>query len=445
MRIFLLILALVVQTKCECNKWIREKYCSDDICLNCQIGPTCPISGQRAPRDGTLMLRGMNERSDEERRKRILSLLDQRRINEAFTSCVPFFQWDSDLAELAQAWADQCAMVEYSNKEPRLLHHDRKEDRQVLKEGQDGNSDPGIAQSVHWARSKDLDLTSDVIQMLLESQLKIEDGLIDGFFSQISGDEQENVILWGHATHVGCGWIQFPLPDVNNETYYENFMVCNYAVGTVGKSSCETTTEMANHTSYITYYSAPAQVIEDVKKCLNAVKCRRKRQFRTTGCNREVEECLAAESGLKFLQPSQLRSVARSTDSGLSPIDVEASKCKIDTILCSLNASFACKERIRRCLPLLDLFESESENGRNGIVHECQCADDIILADGTFGKCTDDAEIVGRRSCLVKESPCVVLGSEGQDGGGISIEVSVPVEKLGNLIHQSYALCNNVV
>ena len=71
-----------------------------------------------------------------------------------------------------------------------------------------------------------------------------------------------------------------------------------------------------------------------------------------------------AKSGLPFIRSGRLRSVARSSGFS-SPVEVEASKCKIDTILCNLKeadsaratsaaASAGCRERTLRCLPLLD-------------------------------------------------------------------------------------------
>ena len=71
-----------------------------------------------------------------------------------------------------------------------------------------------------------------------------------------------------------------------------------------------------------------------------------------------------AKSGLPFIRSGRLRAVARSSGFS-SPVEVEASKCKIDTILCNLEeadsakvlnsmASSGCRERTLRCLPLLD-------------------------------------------------------------------------------------------
>ena len=43
------------------------------------------------------------------------SLNDKRVSERSITSCPPVFEWDSSLAQIAQQWADQCALVEYNN------------------------------------------------------------------------------------------------------------------------------------------------------------------------------------------------------------------------------------------------------------------------------------------------------------------------------------------
>ena len=224
-------------------------------------------------------------------------------------------------------------------------------------------------------------------------------------------------------------------------------MVCNYGIGVPAKTTCdeELSVEDSNRTPFITYYPATSEVIEDVKKCLKAVRCRHRQlslfDDDNGPCSGTVESCLKGRSGLRFIQPSQLRSIARSDD---SPIDIEASRCKIDTILCSINASFACQERIRRCLPLLDLFdddgvETTARYDRRPPIQECECAEDLILSDGNRGGCgewqEDGEEIADEPSCLVKSSPCVVLGPAGV------IEVSVPTKKLNGMVHRSFQLC----
>ena len=105
--------------------------------------------------------------------------------------------------------------------------------------------EPGIAQSVHWARTSESGLNLEAMASLLDSDLQIEDGLIDGLYTNFgtladSLNSDDDIVAWGHATHVGCGWIQFPA-NVTGEDgpAFENFMVCNYAIGDPGKDSCD--------------------------------------------------------------------------------------------------------------------------------------------------------------------------------------------------------------
>ena len=228
----------------------------------------------------------------------------------------------------------------------------------------------GVAQTVHWARTKQMGFVSqDVIDALIDSELSIEEGLIDGVFARLGEeDEDGNLLSFGQATHVGCGWIQFPsmhedetemniVPEYADyalledfQPQFENFMVCNYAIGVPGKTMCandtSNTISLHKQKQFIRYYHASAEVIGDVKKCLGAVRCARRskaHQLKLIGgstrgnidpCTNNVESCLIGKSGLKFISPSKLQDVARSNDIGV--IDLEASKCKIDTILCRL-------------------------------------------------------------------------------------------------------------
>ena len=93
------------------------------------------------------------------------------------------------------------------------------------------------------------------------------------------------MIAWGHATHVGCGWIQFPGNSSSRD--FENFMVCNYAIGEAERTSCDVNSlegdeeggkvaRPVNGSSFISYYTATSQVIEDIKLCLGAIRCRRR-------------------------------------------------------------------------------------------------------------------------------------------------------------------------
>ena len=99
-----------------------------------------------------------------------------------------------------------------------------------------------------------------------------------------------------------------------------------------------------------------------------------------------------AKSGLPFIGPGRLRAVARSSGFS-SPVEVEASRCKIDSILCKLeeapsaaaaaateassvsSMSSGCRERTVRCLPLLD--DAQEPTNQFSLhfqaIHVCHC------------------------------------------------------------------------
>ena len=80
-----------------------------------KVGPHCLMSGhRRSPQiEGDLLLRKID--SIEYQNKLLKSLNEKRVLERAVTSCSPIFEWDTSLAEVAQQWADQCALVEYDN------------------------------------------------------------------------------------------------------------------------------------------------------------------------------------------------------------------------------------------------------------------------------------------------------------------------------------------
>ena len=434
------------------NDKIRAKYCRsadpEDIerCLSCNLGPSCPIPGQRGPigEEGLVLLRGI---TDKKIQKLIVALLNKNRLKENWSRCVPLFSWDPVLASAAQAWADQCALVEYPGvnytQVPEKLHHDPWHLRSKVINEDSLHDGPGVAQSVHWARTGDFDLNGQILEALLESDLYIEDGLVDGLMTNLPYTEND-VVAFGEATHVGCGWIQFPLTSEAAEagsTQYENFMVCNYGVGMASKTTCDSVTKASNNSTAVKYYTVTSEVIKDVKACLTAVRCRRRRRkfFKTftenetasesDPCSQDVKTCLSGKSGLKFVDATRLRSVARSTE--LRPIDVEASKCKIDTILCSLNSTIACKERLEYCLPLIDVEATEAVL--------CECAN-LVLADGTRGDCSqrifDETTGDAKAFCFVKQSPCVSI-----DPSGGRLELSRPYQEAEGLLHYTHMIC----
>ena len=434
---------------------IREKYCTsadpDDIekCLSCYVGPHCPVPGKRGsiPDDGMFLIRGITERKIQ---KLIVTMLNKKRMAEAWSRCIPLFTWDPDLATAAQAWADQCALVEYSANQsipdlPQRLHHDPMRQRAASIKSNHLANEAGVAQSVHWARTGDFDLNGKILEALVDSDLTTEDGLFDGLITNLPSDvnsKKENFVAFGQATHVGCGWIQFP---TSEPSLYENFMVCNYGVGLTTRTSCDNMTKSGNNENgtFIKYFTVTSEVIRDVKSCLEAVRCRRRKKklFKTfersdqslnDPCTTDVQQCLNGRSGLKFVDATKLKSVARSNED--RPIDVEAAKCKIDTILCGLNSTLACKERLEHCLPLIEI---EAGRGSNVL---CECSD-LTLADGTRGDCSQkifNPDFAREQPfCFVKQSPCVVI--DPKDGG--HLELSRPYSDSNDLLHYTHFLC----
>ena len=60
--------------------------------------------------EGMFLLRGITDRKIQ---KLIVAMLNKQRLSQQWSRCVPLFSWDPALASAAQAWADQCALVEY--------------------------------------------------------------------------------------------------------------------------------------------------------------------------------------------------------------------------------------------------------------------------------------------------------------------------------------------
>ena len=213
-----------------------------------------------------------------------------------------------------------------------------------------------------------------------------------------------------------------------------------------GQTTCDNVEEKAKNETSVKYFTVTSEVIKDVKACLTAVRCRRRRRklFKTfranempsenDPCSQDVKTCLSGKSGLKFVDATRLKSVARSNE--LRPIDVEASKCKIDTILCSLNSTRACQERLEYCLPLIDIEANEANEVGNVL---CECAN-LVLADGTRGDCSqtildsESGELKG--FCFVKQSPCVSI-----DPTGGRLELSRPYPEADGLLHYTHTIC----
>lgn len=153
-------------------------------------------------------------------------------------ACLPPLAWDSELAEVAQVWADQCALINYPPNGvggfPQVFH-EKSRQRSTSK----FHHPPGVGQNVAWALTQDINFTQIIDDLWYRDIRSLRPGVMDDFrvSPQPGGaDAGGNVItqmLWGHTTHIGCGWAQI---DVGESRFdypgrYENFFVCNYGVG----------------------------------------------------------------------------------------------------------------------------------------------------------------------------------------------------------------------
>ena len=71
-------------------------------------------------------------------------------------ACLPPLKWDDELAEVAQIWADQCAMIIYPGGRgfPRIFHE--KSSQRTTSKFQ---HPPGVGQNVAWALTEGVNFT----------------------------------------------------------------------------------------------------------------------------------------------------------------------------------------------------------------------------------------------------------------------------------------------
>ena len=149
-------------------------------------------------------------------------------------SCLPPLQWDSELAEVAQVWADQCALILYRGQDYPKILHEKSYQRTTSQFGHP----PGVGQNVAWALTEDVNFTQIIDDLWYRDITSLQPGLLDSFSLDQSepGAVLVTQMLWGHTTHIGCGWLQVEVgqerwADTNYPGTYENFLVCNYGVG----------------------------------------------------------------------------------------------------------------------------------------------------------------------------------------------------------------------
>ena len=157
-------------------------------------------------------------------------------------SCLPPLQWDDELAEVAQVWSDQCAMIMYPDQAgvpglyPKIFH-----EKSVQRATSKYQNPPGVGQNIAWALTEDVNFTKIIEDLWYRDITTLQPGIVDNFSVDLAMSEDPGNILvtqmlWGHTTHIGCGWLQI---DVGEEKWveqvypgrYENFFVCNYGVG----------------------------------------------------------------------------------------------------------------------------------------------------------------------------------------------------------------------
>jgi len=130
---------------------------------------------------------------------------------------MPNLEWDDNLAELAQAWADQC-----------IFEHDNHGSTPLRRLEGYGYIGQNIAMSTSSYFSPES--TTDVT------------GFVQDWFNEVKDLNKKNVhkfdsatnkgvvghytqVVWANTTKIGCGWVQF------HRQYYEKFLFCDYYPG----------------------------------------------------------------------------------------------------------------------------------------------------------------------------------------------------------------------
>ncbi|XP_042141975.1 LOW QUALITY PROTEIN: venom allergen 5-like [Ixodes scapularis] len=128
--------------------------------------------------------------------------------------------WDDELAEVAQAHADQCTVAN------RDLRHDNKKGRFTTKFR-------CVGQNLAWEAAPDGDQPMNVTRQVTSwfneyrdfdpagiERLPPQFGKQTGHFTQI---------IWAETQFLGCGFTQYTLHGDRSPTPYQKIYVCNYA------------------------------------------------------------------------------------------------------------------------------------------------------------------------------------------------------------------------
>ena len=192
--------------------------------------------------------------------------------------------------------------------------------------------------------------------------------------------EDQNVhlvtqMIWGRTTHMGCGWIQFPVEagskkfeKIYPEGEFENFFVCNYGVGgnvpgePVYSTDCkEEETELKKEEETIIEINEKLEeILQDshpnqrkiLQICLDALICL---HDNTNSCLDQEEKCI------KSLNEEQ--TVVNEESYLSSPIEkrIEMLQCTTESFLCSIKDKEECQAKLQNCFSsTTDLLGKES-------------------------------------------------------------------------------------
>lgn len=270
-------------------------------------------------------------------------------------SCLPPLQWDSELADVAQVWADQCAMILYRGQDYPKILHEKSYQRTTSQFGHP----PGVGQNVAWALTEDVNFTQIIDDLWYRDITSLQPGLLDSFNLEESepGAVLVTQMLWGHTTHIGCGWLQVEVgperwADTNYPGSYENFFVCNYGVG--GNVPGQ---PVYQHPDCQHSQATPPLPVMEARPQSDRKEAEIFSNF-SVASRAVIGTCLAAircletsQTGADCLRLSELCHTEGRPAAPPSGLAVTRSllECRIENILCQVEAGQDCQHKFDQC------------------------------------------------------------------------------------------------
>ena len=175
-------------------------------------------------------------------------------------------------------------------------------------------------------------------------------------------------MLWGHTTHIGCGWTQI---DVGDDKFagiypgrYENFFVCNYGVGgnvpgepVYQHPDCNTELGMHFCIHHITHEVFAGNKVED----LPVIKQKDEQIFSNFSVETRtiIGSCLEAIQCIEEKENFQCRDLSEICHSkgpqpapAKTPVTRQDLECRIENILCHIDNTYPtlkCQEKYENC------------------------------------------------------------------------------------------------